>query len=791
MRFCTVVARNYLAYARVLAHSLNRLGDGSRLSVLVLDDLDGAVVESEEPFDVLRLSDLDITPREIHNMTLIYDVLELATAVKPWLLNRVLEDDDVACYLDPDIEVFASMSAVDSLARRHGIVLTPHSTTPLPRDGLLPSEETIRLAGVFNLGFIAVSRDAGAFLAWWSERLRRECRVEIEAGLFVDQKWIDFVPSYFDHTVLADDGYNVAYWNLFERDVKLGTHGYEVNGRPLRFFHYSGFNPLVPYRLSKYQAGEERIRLDEHAVVAYLCSRYATSLLDAGHLDAQAIAYRFGYTAHGTPLDARTRRVCRETLDPTERNDREQQPDGAMFDAEIPDPFDPATADAFVNWLAAARPAGAETPISRYVRALYDERPDLAVQFPHLDGIHGVQLLEWLRRKGRAHAEVLPEYVPPPLAPPRASAAGLPEGVNVVGYLHAEDGIGGVARSVLDVLARLGADVSLRACTATSSRQQADLVGGDPLSDVTYDTTIACVNADQFPLLGEQLGDRRPIAATNIAIWAWEVERFPRWMARSAALVDEIWTYSRHAAEAIAQACPVPVHVFSPPVPVIDDLAAIDRGQLGLSDDFTFFFCFDFASGFERKNPLGVVEAFRRAFAPGEGPRLVIKSVNGPAAPVARARLVAAAEGRADIEVRDGYEAAGRQRALMRACDCYVSLHRAEGYGLTMAEAMAAGRPVIGTAYSGNLEFMTPDNSMLVPYEMVRIPFGCYPYPPDASWAEPSLAAAADAMRQAAADPTASAALGARARADIARDLAIDAKVGFVRDRLDDIRSSR
>ena len=80
--------------------------------------------------------------------------------------------------------------------------------------------------------------------------------------------------------------------------------------------------------------------------------------------------------------------------------------------------------------------------------------------------------------------------------------------------------------------------------------------------------------------------------------------------------------------------------------------------------------------------------------------------------------------------MRDGYETARRQRDLMAACDCYVSLHRAEGYGLTLAEAMAVARPVIGTAYSGNLEFMTPETSVLIPYEKVRVPFGCGPYPP-------------------------------------------------------------
>ena len=170
MRFCTVVARNYLAYARVLGQSLRDVGDDLHLSVLVLDDVNREVDDTAEPFDVLRPSDLDISPGQFHHMAVIYDLLELATAVKPWLLHRVLADDEVACYLDPDIQVFGSMDPVEALAKRHSIVLTPHSTTPLPRDGLIPSEQTIRLAGVFNLGFIAVSRDAGSFLSWWSER---------------------------------------------------------------------------------------------------------------------------------------------------------------------------------------------------------------------------------------------------------------------------------------------------------------------------------------------------------------------------------------------------------------------------------------------------------------------------------------------------------------------------------------------------------------------------------------------------------------------------------------------
>ena len=130
MRVGTIVARNYLALARVLAQSLHRLDDRLELSVLVLDADYGDLDETQEPFEVLHPADLDIEPREFHRMAAIYDILELATALKPWLLQRLLETEDVVTYLDPDIEVFSSLAPIEELAARHSIVLTPHTTTP-------------------------------------------------------------------------------------------------------------------------------------------------------------------------------------------------------------------------------------------------------------------------------------------------------------------------------------------------------------------------------------------------------------------------------------------------------------------------------------------------------------------------------------------------------------------------------------------------------------------------------------------------------------------------------------
>ena len=559
----------------------------------------------------------------------------------------------------------------------------------------------------------------------------------------------------------------------------------------MRFYHFSGFDPLRPYALSKHQVGTMRIQLEDQFEVALLCDRYAAQVLDAGHREATASPYRYGYTATGVPLDDYSRRVYADALAESERADQlTPDVDKSRTEEQLPDPFAANASTSFERWLASPASLDGPPTLSRYLGAVYDDRPDIAWHFSEDSGPNVEGFVDWMRMHGRSIGGALPEYVPAPIAPSGPRPVDLEEGVNLVGYLRAEDGIGSVARSVLDVLRKAGIAVSPRTCTATRSRQTA---GGDILDDarVTYDTTIASVNADQFPLLPQQLGGLLPVASSTIGIWAWEVEVFPEWMARSEVLVDEVWTYSRHAAAAIEAACTVPVHVFAPPVYVPAEVDAVDPAEVGLTDDFTFLFCCDLASGFERKNPLAVVRGFRRAFSPGAGPRLVIKTVNGGAAPAAWARLQLAAEGRSDIAIRDGYESTERQRALMTAADCYVSLHRAEGYGLTLAEAMAVGRPVIGTGYSGNLEFMTDDTSELVPYEMTRVPFGCVPYPANALWAEPDTDAAAQAMQRLASDPASAARLGARARAHMTRRHTAAARVDFVRTRLHELRTNR
>ena len=303
-----------------------------------------------------------------------------------------------------------------------------------------------------------------------------------------------------------------------------------------------------------------------------------------------------------------------------------------------------------------------------------------------------------------------------------------------------------------------------------------------------FDINLICVNADELALFfARQLeGYHRPHA--TVAVWAWEVAQFPAWMQRSDHFVDEIWVQSAHTAAAVAPMTDKPVVVMPPPA-TDRTVPQLTRSELDLPEGFLFLFCFSYLSVFERKNPIAVVEAFKQAFRPGDGPQLVIKSVQGWRFPADRARLRAAACGRSDIHFIDTYESSIRQQALIGNCDCYVSLHRAEGYGFTMAEAMSYGKPVIATGYSGNLEFMNEDNSFLVPSQLQPIPYGCDPYPPGGPWAEPDVGAAAELMRTTVADPHLAARTGSRAQADLATLHSPASRANFVRSRLERLRS--
>ena len=220
-----------------------------------------------------------------------------------------------------------------------------------------------------------------------------------------------------------------------------------------------------------------------------------------------------------------------------------------------------------------------------------------------------------------------------------------------------------------------------------------------------YDINIVCVNADRTPKFAQDAGREFFDGRYTIGYWFWELEDFPAVMHQAFDHVDEVWTATEFVAEAVRKIGRGRFTRFRCRCPFRTARPAPAATAFGLPGSFLFLFMFDFFSVIERKNPIGVIRAFCAAFRAGEGPVLVIKTINGDSRLNDLERLRAAAAGRPDVLIVDEYYTAAEKNSLLGLCDCYVSLHRSEGLGLTMAEAMGLGKPVIATAYSGQSPF--------------------------------------------------------------------------------------
>ena len=752
MDACTIIAKNYVAFARVLARSHAEHHPGSRLFTLVIDDVEGYLDQAQEPFELVQVPDIGI--EHYDRMAALYTVLELSTAVKPWLMRHLLHERGLerVVYLDPDIRIYDPLTEVDDLLRDNQLVVTPHATDAMPRDGRKPSESDILTAGVYNLGFIGMSRgeETDLVLDWWSERLERDCVLDPERGFFVDQRWIDFAPGLVESFhVLRDPGYNVAYWNLATRRLRMRGERVEVNGRPLRFFHFSGFKPDRPERLSTHQ---DRIQIHPGSPLERLCAEYGAELLGNGYKKTIGWPYSYRELPGGLELDSKVRRVYREA---TARGELEHSP------------FTPEGARELIDYLNGPADVGGHSGVTRYLHALYEEHRDLQTHFPDLRGVDAVHLVAWANTDGSAG-------IPQPLLPSTAANPSGPEGaapragVNLAGYFGSVLGIGEVARSLVDALESQNVAVSPIGLVASHSRQEESSVAERGPGYATFPINLVCVNADTLEGFVDRVGPDFFAGRHSIGYWWWELSEFPERWHGAFEHVDEVWAGTHHVADAIAAVAPVPVVKVTVPVEA-PPFEPLPRERLGMPDGYVFLFVFDYNSVFERKNPLAAIEAFTRAFAPGDGASLVLKSLEHDRHPEAHRRLLAAAARHPDVHVIDRALPRAEKDALIDACDCYVSLHRAEGFGITLAEAMALGKPVIATGYSGNLDFMTAANSYLVDHRLVPVGEGADPYPAGAQWADPDVDHAARLMREIFEDPTAARGRGLRGQAELRR----------------------
>jgi glycosyltransferase involved in cell wall biosynthesis len=345
-------------------------------------------------------------------------------------------------------------------------------------------------------------------------------------------------------------------------------------------------------------------------------------------------------------------------------------------------------------------------------------------------------------------------------------------GVNLSGYLASEKGVGEGARCSLRILRQIDVPYTLDAFDDPESSNP-DL-GLEPFgSQNPYSINLVHVGAKHSPDFANERGAAYFEGRCNVGYWAWELPRFPqRWMS-SFQYFDEIWVPSTFCRDAMTPVSPVPV-VTVPHCVVAPERAGRPRylrEHFGIAQGtFVFLFVFDFSSQVERKNPKAIIDAFRIAFGGSNQAQLVLKCSRSAAHRAELTRLKAAACG-LRVQFIDQVMRREEVDGLMDLADCYVSLHRSEGFGLTMAEAMVRGKPVIATNYSGNTDFMSSANSFPVDYKLVPIRQQFGDYDRGELWAEPDVQHAAALMRTVHEQRDAAAEIGECGRQTILRDL--------------------
>lgn len=804
---CTIISKNYLSYARVFAESFLKHNSGYDVHVLLVDRVEGYFDPEKEKFILTEIEQLDID--DLPSFCFKYNVTELNTAAKPFFIDYLFRKYlyKKVIYFDPDILVMNSLDELFNILDEYNVVLTPHITSPINDSEKHINEIDILMAGTYNLGFIGLSNyeHVKNFLSWWKDRLYKYCFSAPSQGLFVDQKWIDLLPGMIDSIfILRHPGYNVAYWNLHERKIIYKNGVFKSNGEHIYFFHFSGFVFNNLDCISKYQ---NRYSLNEFPDLRVLFEKYKDLLVQKEDLNVKDWPYAFGRFDNGVKIHDVIRQLYNGLREQGENFGNPfitSNPDSFFnwlnsqalpgkpitnllnyiyhirpdLRGAFPSPFDKNLIE-FINWAKTAMKkeysfddrlipfsdldlsAGLNfterirvdysvsrfTIISKIKNIIWDYGIKYATLIKSIPLINLIAIKAYnslaRERVGMVCTYNTGETISNITRVTVKSKGGV--GINVAGYIDTESGVAEAARGIIRAVQCAKIPFVLNNIEQEFYRRN-DKTLTDFSSENPYSINLIHVNADQVPHVANLLGKEYFNEKYNIGYWFWELSEFPDMWLSSFQYFDEIWVASDFCLDAISKVSPVPVVKITPSV-VIEDRHIYGREYFGLvHDSFIFLTIFDFLSFIERKNPFAVIKAFKTAFGHGKDVTLLIKCTNSSYNHKMLEHLIGMTDG-LNIKIIDRYIDKEELHSLINACDCYVSLHRSEGFGLPIAESMLLGKPVIATAYSGNMEFMNITNSFPVKYSLIEIEKDCGPYKRGNEWADPDTDHAAELMR--------------------------------------------
>ena len=392
----------------------------------------------------------------------------------------------------------------------------------------------------------------------------------------------------------------------------------------------------------------------------------------------------------------------------------------------------------------------ASPPLSRLAQGLWLLRQDLREAFDLSRPEGRLGLARWCLMEGpREYPGRIPLSIKSPVLakqPPRTQSL-LPL-VTLVGFARGEFGIGEDVRMAAAAFNAAGVPYEVYPLYSKTHREEDRRLDGRLAELPRGRVNLFCITGfdtvDLFLRQPEIFAGRR-----NIGYWPWELAEWPDDWLPAFGLVDEIWSSTRFTQDAMSLKSPVPV-IYMPMAVVVETVSGLTRASFGLAEDsFHFLYVFDWNSYSARKNPFAVIDAFRLAFPDQRQPvGLVLKTMGLDDNSPQGARLLAMVREDPRVTLLNRTYDRPALLSLTALCDATVSLHRSEGFGRTLAEAMLLGRPVIATDYSGNTDFCRPDTAVLVPASLVPVGEGEYPHASGQCWAEPSIEAAAEAMRR-------------------------------------------
>lgn len=364
-------------------------------------------------------------------------------------------------------------------------------------------------------------------------------------------------------------------------------------------------------------------------------------------------------------------------------------------------------------------------------------------------------------------------------------------GINLAAYIRAEMGLGQAARGIAAALEAAELPFNIVNFEIGNLARHTDVSWSHKETrNPEYDVTILVINPDNIG--NAKLWLPKTLFANSyvIAYWFWELQEIPDSWLPSFSLVDEVWAASRFIEEALRDRVPVPVSRIPPVVQLHGGDTLLPRQRLNLPEQgFLFLSMCDASSVMERKNPRATIRAFQKAFDKNDSRvGLVLKVRERHPFRRDMAAIRKEIEGWSNIYVLEQTLNRQELNSLLAVTDCFVSLHRSEGFGLVPAEAMWVGKPVIMTRWSGNTDYMTSDNSIGVDYQLVKLQQDYGPYKAGQVWAEPNINQAAHWMEKLARDRDLANTIGECGRKTI-QDAFSPSVVGdLIRKRLSQIR---